>query len=180
MHASRVVLAPFPPPSFLLTWMLLVVMWVESLVWYLISSTCLTRLQLPTSAPTVAPTVMPTQAPTYAPPVVVTLPPTSIDGPPGSATLNGYTSFPPGTPVTYHYEYFSTDPLNPVLTPSVSTSGTGGAATAQVCGGATGRGICCRAGGGGGRSRKRKSARGEGRAKGQKEGSGVRVVEARS
>lgn len=77
---------------------------------------------------------MPTQAPTYAAPVVVTTPATAVDSPPGSATLNGYVTFPPGTPVSYHYEYFPTsNPNNPVLSPNVSTTASGVADTAQVC-----------------------------------------------
>lgn len=77
---------------------------------------------------------MPTQAPTYAAPVVVTTPATAVDSPPGSATLNGYVTFPPGTPVSYHYEYFPTsNPSNITLTPDVSTTATGGAQVAQVC-----------------------------------------------
>jgi hypothetical protein len=75
---------------------------------------------------------MPTQAPTYAPPLVVTLPATSVDNPSGSATLNGYMTFPPGTPVTYHYEYFSSDPLNPVLSPNVTVTAAGVVQTVQV------------------------------------------------
>lgn len=77
---------------------------------------------------------MPTQAPTYAAPVVVTTPATAVDSTPGSATLNGYVTFPPGTPVSYHYEYFPTsNPSNITLTPDVSTTATGGAQVAQVC-----------------------------------------------
>jgi hypothetical protein len=33
------------------------------------------------------------------------LQPTSVDSPPGSATLNGHITFPTGTNVSYYYEY---------------------------------------------------------------------------
>lgn len=76
---------------------------------------------------------MPTGAPTYAPPVVVALNPTSIDSPQGSATFNGYVTFPPNTNVSYHYEYSCSQPFsNPTSSPNVAMVATGGTDLVQV------------------------------------------------
>ena len=70
----------------------------------------------PSQAPTLSPTATPTPSPTYPAPVVITDPPTNVDSPVNTATLNGHLSYPPATSVTYYYEYVSGPSISGTLT----------------------------------------------------------------
>jgi len=76
---------------------------------------------------------MPTSAPTFAPPVAVALPAIRLDNPPGSVIFTGYVTFPPGTNISYHYEYSCTNPFsNATSSPDVIMTATGGVDVTQV------------------------------------------------